>query len=423
MTGIESDARLRSSAVTRNRSHTNNKNTTIPTPHEMSRNTSSSSSSRVESFHNRTTMRGFYRWFQYMYKKDMKNKFRIQKRIFLVMMFFGLLFLIIKICILFSNRKFRCRIWTCQPLYGTWNYEKQYYYEYPFPKTCELEYRFAPLMINTTHTYDISLYYHVGMIGNWIHVMHDQLDTLEVCGLGYLANTLTLSVDSNAPKTAFETLKSILQQYPFTQHLDNLSFIRSTDSETYEWPILQQIRTDCFSHPEISSSQHIIYYLHTKGVSKYSTEWAPTPEDTYYVTLLWRKYMEYFLFEHPTLCLRAFLFHNAKTCGVQVTNHPSLHYSGNFWSSTCTWIRQLNNTKLSETKFLTYVAGEMWIGNHTFHNQTNPGDFINLFTYPYYSLYLHPIYPKEYLNIWTNRSLWSTETTPIYLDYIQSLSS
>jgi len=44
--------------------------------------------------------------------------------------------------------------------------------------------------------------------------------------------------------------------------------------------------------------------------------------------------------------------------------------------------------------------------------------------YPFtFHLYLHPMDPREYVHILTNRSMLSKEMTPIYLDYLQSASS
>jgi hypothetical protein len=37
--------------------------------------------------------------------------------------------------------------------------------------------------VTVTHNYQISLFYHVGMIDTWLSVVHDQLDTLEWTGL------------------------------------------------------------------------------------------------------------------------------------------------------------------------------------------------------------------------------------------------
>jgi hypothetical protein len=61
------------------------------------------------------------------------------------------------------------------------------------------------------------------MLGNGMNVILDQFDTLERCGLGYLAKNLTFSVNTEAPENAYEILANITQKYQFTHSLQNIS--------------------------------------------------------------------------------------------------------------------------------------------------------------------------------------------------------
>lgn len=55
-----------------------------------------------------------------------------------------------------------------------------------YNKTCSFEYDAVPAGLGIT--YDVSIFYHVGMIKNWRSIVLDQLHTLEICGLGYKLN-------------------------------------------------------------------------------------------------------------------------------------------------------------------------------------------------------------------------------------------
>jgi hypothetical protein len=70
-------------------------------------------------------------------------------------------------------------------------------------------------------------------------------------------------------------------------------------------------------------NNNIVFYFHNKGSSKYGTR-------DYMNVFHWCKYMEGFLLERPTLCIKAILHYGAKTCGVEMKVSPSMHYSGNF---------------------------------------------------------------------------------------------
>jgi hypothetical protein len=68
--------------------------------------------------------------------------------------------------------------------------------------------------------------------------------------------------------------------------------------------------------------------------------------------------MEWFLLENPYLCIDKILNSSALTCGVDLLNEHSWHYSGNFWASSCQWIETLPTTLGSD-----YFSTEMWIGS------------------------------------------------------------
>ena len=138
----------------------------------------------------------------------------------------------------------------------------------------------------------------------------------------------------------------------------------------------------------------VVFYFHNKGASKWSPNWRDNVNKTwtYSRSLYWRKFLEYFLLERPHLCLDQILFQNATTCGANWHVKMKNHYSGNFWSASCSHVLQLKPMGSDEN----YVGPEFWLGrvkgNHSsFYSATK-------------NLYNELILPEEYV---FNFSAWS----------------
>ena len=286
-------------------------------------------------------------------------------------------------------------------------------------------------------------------MGNWVSIVHDQLDTLEQCGLGYIAKDLTITY-RNSPhdeERTVQILRGMVKHYNFSTLLHSVKIINAGSSYPYEWPIMQEIYNKCSSSSSLNptreghssdyqvkdeNSKKIVYYLHNKGSSKYNPRWKPEIHDTYYRVLLWRKYMEWFIYERPTLCLKAILRHGAMTCGVQLKTKPLVHYSGNFWAASCDYIQQLNNNKPTGSKQVRYIGAELWIGNQTMTR--NETEVLNLFSIPTPHLYNEPIYlrpfldsggalPERYNLVFSNKTSWPKDRYKLWLDYLSGIDS
>jgi hypothetical protein len=282
------------------------------------------------------------------------------------------------------------------------------------------------------------------MINNWKRVVTDQLHTLEYCGLGYMASSLTISYSK--PKESTDTdhanlstgdttaeITEILNQFQFTTTI-RISFIESTTSP-WEKPVMESIARTCRSSTATGGMEHqdgslptrnrsggqqkgsekkmFVYYFHNKGVSHYKNDdWVHNcvPNVTkweYCNAIHWRKYMESFLLERPTLCLRAMLYHGALTCGVNLNKYYRWHYSGNFWAASCDYIATLPPTvelQLTYSKgqeLYNYIAAETWIGYSIF-DPVNYTKHVELFQskvfFPDSDLYCKVILPQQYAN-------------------------
>jgi hypothetical protein len=203
---------------------------------------------------------------------------------------------------------------------------------------CRYERLAFPIGLGTT--YEISLFYHVGMIRNWLEIMQDQFSLLERCGLGYMASHITISYsnpsEGSATASTTQQLQDILKKYPFSFRL-NATFIDASQQFPYERPILEATTYSCRRSAQdlsLSKKTHIVFYFHNKGSSKY-VEPSDTEEYKTYLNIYhWRRYMEWFLLERPNLCIRAILNHGTMTCGVNLQKEPSKHYSGMTYTHT-----------------------------------------------------------------------------------------
>jgi hypothetical protein len=190
----------------------------------------------------------------------------------------------------------------------------------------------APAGLGTL--YDISLFYHIGMVLNWREIVEDQLSTLENCGLGYMASSMTLSYSNPSQEgqaqSSTSQIEDLLKKYPFSSKM-KVNFLEAS-SRTYERTIMEEISSSCqksiSEYPEGRTKTTIVFYFHNKGSSKYVQPENLEAYDEYLNVQYWRKYMEYFLLERPTLCTRAILNHGTLTCGVSMRKQPSMHYSG-----------------------------------------------------------------------------------------------
>lgn len=241
-----------------------------------------------------------------------------------------------------------------------------------FPLTC-------PCLtgLHTPENKKVAVVYHVGMVGNWKDIVKDQLRTLDLCGLGRLADSFTV-VHSGA---GVEELQSLVGQHSFGS---KARFLEGPKSLPYESIAIKEVSNICSTSKETA-----VFYFHNKGSSRYTDHWrdfiesGPTETEKYAQSLYWRKAMEYLLLERPFLCLDKIWNKNASICGIMRRRlwgrdipRQFWHYSGNFWVASCKYVQTLppvdetlafiriNGTKKNPVrkKQLHYIAAELWIG-------------------------------------------------------------
>jgi len=299
--------------------------------------------------------------------------------------------------------------------------------EFPYPKQCQMEY--TPNYRDMFGDVQIHVVYHVGMLNNWKRVVMDQLQTLTICGLGYMASSLTISYSGDD----VDELKHIVELFPFITQLKQIGqlvYLPASTRAPWEGEAMSYISQKCHNSSNNNNNNSVVYYFHNKGVSKYEDDgWINDcqPKKTiwsYCNVLHWRKYLEFFILEKPTLCLTAMLHHGASTCGIDLHEFPSWHYSGNFWSATCSYVRTLPTSVLPtepNNKF-NYVDAELWIGNSIISSPDPQKHVSFMDCYDLFDgvgLYRNVILPHQYSNL--TQHLHS-KYSHIWHDYMRTLN-
>ena len=135
------------------------------------------------------------------------------------------------------------------------------------------------------------------------------------------------------------------------QENDKIKIYQDSDISSGEFFTLDLLKT--FS--DSVEQNHKILYLHTKGVT---TPDNPCIDD-------WRKYMTYFNINQYEKCL--YSLNQYDSCGVDLVNDPTLHYSGNIWLANSSYIKKLptiNEIKFPKTPPILSIRhnAEFWIG-------------------------------------------------------------
>ena len=293
-------------------------------------------------------------------------------------------------------------------------------FEYPYNLTCPRK-NTKTMDLLKQHNNKVILGYHIGLLGNWKSIVRDQLQTIDKCGLG---DVLTDTVISYRGDQVSE-LKEELNQYPsIFKNKQKFFDLSEADKELpYEKNAINKIHEQCSYHHSKNESA-VVFYIHNKGASRYKPNWYQDllkgKVITYGHALYWRKAMEYFTIERPDLCLHKILNEDFPACGMYLHKLPFLHYSGNFWVASCSYVLTLGKIDvqkelqvIDDDAFYPYVAAEMWIGKQFNNTPTYwDSDPISIeyskkqkkkqmgYTYherkPYVRPYIRPIMPYEY---------------------------
>lgn len=217
------------------------------------------------------------------------------------------------------------------------------------------------------------IYYHIAQMGDWHHVVAQQLYLLQRSGLyDFVANVFVGLVGPGGIEKV-------------TVELSDKAVFACVDKNLTK----AELPTLDILHKHAQSEDFNVLYMHTKGVS-----WQEQGKSHESMTA-WRKYMEHFCIGQWPECL-AWLGTEHDAVGVQWhsmskdTGHNG-HFSGNFWWTTSRYLRTLPN--IHDVRVQSgdpeRMKAEMWLGsNHGIRPKC-------LYTYPH-NLYLNPIKSSDY---------------------------
>jgi len=141
----------------------------------------------------------------------------------------------------------------------------------------------------------------------------DNLEYIFICFVGEAQNPIDLDD---------------ITKYNYRHNINIINV--SKNLQSYELPTLEYMYTFCKNHPDYN-----ILYLHTKNVGKERNQCI---EDQI-------EYMLHFNVTKWEECVNKLTEY--QTCGVDLRDYPTLHYSGNFW-----WVKAIHiNSLPSPTDF------------------------------------------------------------------------
>lgn len=157
----------------------------------------------------------------------------------------------------------------------------------------------------------IKVFIHIATIGNYQEIVKDFFEKI---------------VESKLIDEAEEIIFSIVGDGILEIPENNkIKINRNTDLSIGEFYTLEKIK----SFADSVNDNYKILYIHTKGVT------APNNKNI----IDWRNYMSFF---NIIKYKEAIHFLNTyDTCGVDLVNEPTTHYSGNFWWANTNFLKTL----------------------------------------------------------------------------------
>jgi hypothetical protein len=193
-------------------------------------------------------------------------------------------------------------------------------------------------------------FYFAALMNNWKSIVEPQLE--------YLLNSeLYIKTDILHVRIFYENYNDLEYLTKKLKEYKKVN-ITSTKINEFEFGILDTIK-------KLSSTDDFYcYYLHSKGVSinEKNKSFYKNANDLKYLLKCvesWRNYMEYFIIENFELCINS-LKNDWDACGVNLSEHPSIHYSGNFWWSKSSHLRKLPD--INSINLKNRWDAEKWIG-------------------------------------------------------------
>lgn len=250
----------------------------------------------------------------------------------------------------------------------------------------------------------IKAYYHIYLSEDktWIPLFLDQLKTFRDSSLDEKTDILHLNVVGREQE--FEILLGLLNYHSnfFRCKITCSLYNKKNTDEDFrnfnnqkdekfitETVTLQKIWEDCHN----SSEPIKVLYFHAKGVTSLKRHLDKNDKDFGYNVLVnyyyWRKFLDWALIENSQACIDILDNGDYDIVGVNYTNWPSPHFSGNYWLAKSEYIKKLSQPMNSdwwpnyriENNFPGFfsdrIKDEMWAlsgkpKHYSFYDHKNP---------------------------------------------------
>lgn len=200
----------------------------------------------------------------------------------------------------------------------------------------------------------IKVFSHMNDMGAGKEIAKEQLNKMISSGL---INEAEFYFALNYDPTNYIWFKEELANYK------NVNFLElNARPDDWEMPTLEELKRQC----DESLEDFYVLYIHHKGA-----HYQDKPNFKFVTE--WRHLLEYFNIEKWKDCVAA--LQNTDTAGINFTDQPWKHYSGNFWWAKASYIKKLPNIKRrsnfldDRSQFGNYTKGwnyrwdaESWIG-------------------------------------------------------------
>lgn len=178
----------------------------------------------------------------------------------------------------------------------------------------------------------ITGFMHIAQMGNWKEVVEEQIALANRSGLADRCSHIFLCILGEEDVSLVPPFK-VLYQSP------ELAF--------YEYETLRMI----WEHSKRDDG--LVWYVHTKGVSKTEEEWEKNKslyQEVLQVDSLeilrrhekeWRHYMQHFVIRQHGRCIESLTDHDV--VGASWREDPFPHFSGNFWWARSSYLKGLTD--------------------------------------------------------------------------------
>ena len=277
-----------------------------------------------------------------------------------------------------------------------WNYEVfEFFDEYTFYKLDYLKniesIKNKEDDFNNINNY---IFIHVCCLENWKYIFEDMIKNIKDSGLYNNTKKIFLGILGCFSNESYFI-------YNFLDN-DKKFQILYINENIFNYEILTINCIKDFCNDNNNSDEANILYIHTKGVRKAGNNDC---------TISWRKMMEYHLIENYEKCLSYLGKYDVIGSNiinsfdkddkiVSVNGNHNYHYSGNFWWSKKSYIKNLPHLDidLTNTSILTRCKAENWICSN--YPNAKLGIIFNDFTntHPYHR-YVFDYYKKIYFSV------------------------